>query len=218
MARARKSAAETAEIVREYGPFAGGGIVRGVAYDGEAVWFAAGDHLQSFDPETGDTGETLAVPADAGTAFDGRHLFQIAGDEIQKVDPRTGRVLVTLPLSFEGPHAGLAWGEGALWVGSHLGHKIRKLDPETGKVLRTIESTRFVTGVAWAGDELWHGTWEGDESELRRVDAHSGDVLERLAMPAGTIITGLEFDGGGLFFCGGGKSGKVRAVRRPKRA
>jgi len=37
-------------------------------------------------------------------------------------------------------------------------------------------------------------------------------------MPAGTMISGLESDGGDRFFCGGGKSGKVRAVRRPGKA
>jgi hypothetical protein len=36
-------------------------------------------------------------------------------------------------------------------------------------------------------------------------------------MPPGVNVSGLESDGGDQFFCGGGKSGKVRAVRRPKR-
>jgi hypothetical protein len=35
---------------------------------------------------------------------------------------------------------------------------------------RPFESNRFVTGVTWIDGELWHGTWEGDESDLRRVD------------------------------------------------
>jgi pimeloyl-ACP methyl ester carboxylesterase len=38
-------------------------------------------------------------------------------------------------------------------------------------------------------------------------------VLERLEMPAGTMVSGLESDGGERSFCGGGKSGRVRAVR-----
>ena len=46
----------------------------------------------------------------------------------------------------------------------------------------------------------------------------TGEVLERLEMPAGTGVSGLESDGGDRFFCGGGSSGKVRAVRRPKKA
>jgi len=31
-------------------------------------------------------------------------------------------------------------------------------------------------------------------------------------------VSGLESDGGEQFFCGGGRTGKVRAVRRPRRA
>jgi len=43
-------------------------------------------------------------------------------------------------------------------------------------------------------------------------------VLERLGMPPGVNISGLESDGADLFYAGGGSSGKVRAVRRPKAA
>jgi hypothetical protein len=41
--------------------------------------------------------------------------------------------------------------------------------------------------------------------------------LQSLELPAGTSLSGLESDGGDQFFCGGGSTGKVRAVRRPKR-
>ena len=102
-------------------------------------------------------------------------------------------------------------------MGQHRDRKIHQIDPETGAILRTITSDRFVTGVTWVDGELWHGTWEGDESELRRVDPKNGEVLERLEMPPGVNVSGLESDGGDQFFCGGGKTGKVRAVRRPKR-
>ena len=42
-----------AEIVREYGPFPGADSVHGVTYDGQRVWFAAGDALHAFDPASG---------------------------------------------------------------------------------------------------------------------------------------------------------------------
>jgi hypothetical protein len=57
---------------------------------------------------------------------------------------------------------------------------------------------------------------EGDESDVRRIDPQTGDVLEQLDMPAGVGVTGLECDGCDQFFCGGGPSGKVRVVRRPR--
>jgi outer membrane protein assembly factor BamB len=208
----------TAEIVREYGPFPGAAHVHGVTYDGQNVWFASDDKLNVFDPATGKMLRSLDVPgAKAGTAFDGRHLFQLAGDRIHKIDPKTGKVLGTIPAPGGGRDSGLAWAEGTLWVGQHRNRKIYQIDPETGAILRTIESDRLVTGVTWVDGELWHGTWEGNESDLRRIDPRTGEVLERIEMPSGVGVSGLESDGGELFFCGGGPSGKVRAVRRPKR-
>ena len=207
-------ASSTIEV--EYGPFPDIESVHGVTYDGQHVWFAAGDRLIAFDPASGKTLRSIEVAADAGTAFDGRHLYQLAEDRIQKIDPKRGRVLATIPAPGGGA-SGLTWAEGTLWVGQYQERKIYQIDPQTGAILRTIESNRFVTGVTWIDGELWHGTWEGDESELRRVDPRTGEVLEKVEMPPGVGVSGLESDGGDLFFCGGGRSGKVRTVRRPKR-
>jgi len=207
----------TAEILREYGPFPGIKSVAGVTYDGKQIWFGAGEKIVAVDPASGQPVRTIDVAADAGTAFDGKHLYQIAGKMIQKIDPGTGRVLSTIPAPGGGCDSGMAWAEGTLWVGQHRDRRIHQVDAETGKILRTIESNRFVTGVSWVDGELWHATWEGDESDLRRIDPETGNVLEKLDMPTGTAISGLESDGADQFFCGGGGSGKIRAVRRPQR-
>jgi glutamine cyclotransferase len=204
------------DIVREYGPFPGVDAVNGVTYDGENVWFASGDKLNALDPASGKIKRSIAVAAHAGTAFDGRYLYQIAESRIQKIDPGTGEVLGSIPAPGNGGDSGLAWAEGTLWCGHYRERKIYQLDPETGRVLRTIQSNRFVTGVTWLEGEIWHATWEGDESELRRVDPETGAVKETLAMPAGVNISGLESDNRDRFFCGGGKTGKVRIVRRGK--
>ncbi len=206
-----------AEVLREYGPFPGVDEVGGVTYDGRHVWIAAGDRLNAFDPASGETLHSIDIAAHAGTAFDGKHLFQIAEDRIHKIDPTSGRVLATIPAPGGGADSGLAWAEGSLWVGQYRERKIHQIDPETGEILRTVESNRFVTGVTWVDGELWHATWEGDESDVRRIDPRTGEVLEQLEMPSGIFVSGLESDGGDRFFCGGGKSGKVRAVRRPGR-
>jgi len=213
-----QAAAHAAEIVREYGPFAGAENVAGVTYDGRRVWAAIGASLVAFDPGSGETTRTLDRACDAGTAFDGTHLYQIAESRIDKIDPATGEVVASIPAPGNGGDSGLTWAEGSLWVGQYRDRKIHQIDPHTGAVKRTIETNRFVTGVTWVDGELWHGTWEGDESELRRIDPQSGAVLERLEMPRGTGVSGLESDGADLFYCGGGGSGKVRAVRRPKSA
>lgn len=111
----------------------------------------------------------------------------------------------------------MAWAEGTLWVAVYRERKIYQIDSETGAIQRTIECNRFVTGVTWVDGELWHATWENEKSDLRRIDPTTGGVLESIEMPTGTAVSGLESDGGDQFFCGGGSSGKVRAVRRPRR-
>ncbi len=205
-----------AKIVREYGPFPNVEQVAGVSYDGTNIWIAAGDTMKAVDPDSGTIVKSRDVPAHAGTAFDGTYLFQISGERIQKIDPESGRVLSTIPTP-DGAASGMAWAEGSLWVGQHRNRKIHQIHPETGKIIRTIGSDRFVTGVTWASDELWHGTLEDEKSELRRIDPNNGAVQEIIEMPRGVRVTGLEYDGGDLFFCGGGSSGMVRAVRKPKR-
>ena len=205
-----------AEVVREYGPFPGAPHVAGVSFDGSLVWFAGGEKLHALEPASGRVVRALDVAGDAGTTFDGKHLFQIAGDRILKIDPATGKVLSSIPAPASGHDSGLAWAEGTLWVGQYPDRKIHQIDPGTGKILRTLESNRFVTGVTWVDGELWHGTWEGD-SEIRQIDPDTGKVLTRLKMPEGAEVSGLESDGGDLFYAGGGKSGRIRAVRRPRR-
>lgn len=208
--------ARPAEIVREYGPFAGANTVAGVTHDGQRVWAATGASLVAFDPASGETTRTLGVPCDAGTAFDGKHLYQIAESRIDKIDPATGAVVASIPAPGKGADSGLTWAEGSLWVGQYRDRRIHQIDPATGAIRRTIESNAFVTGVTWVDGELWHGTWEGDASDIRRIDPASGAVLERLQMPQGMGVSGLESDGADLFYAGGGESGKVRAIRRPK--
>ncbi len=205
-----------ADILDEFGPFPGVGRVNGVTCDGRLVWFASGDRLNALDPADGGVARTIDVAAHAGTAFDGRHLFQIADDRILKIDPASGDVLAAIPAPGGGRDSGLAWAEGTLWVGQYRDRRIHQIDPATGAVLRTIESNRFVTGVTWVEGELWHGTWEDEESELRCIDPVTGNVLERLDMPAGVGVSGLESDGGERFYCGGGGRGTVRVVRRPR--
>ena len=160
---------------------------------------------------------SIDVAAHAGTAFDGRYLYQIAEDRIEKVDPKDGHVLSTIPAPGGGTDFGPYLGGGHV-VGRAVS---RPQDPSgrsrDGRVLRTIEANRFVTGVSWVDGELWHGTLDDDGSDVRRVDPETGVVLEKLDMPPDAAVSGLESDGGERFFCGGASSGRIRAVRRPRR-
>jgi glutamine cyclotransferase len=210
--------ARPAEIVAEYGPFEGVEGVHGVTFDGARVWFAHDGGLVAFHPEQPREQKRLATEADAGTAFDGKCLWQIAGHEIRKLHPETGEVLARIPAPST-QSSGLAYAGGVLWVGEYGGRKIHKVDARTGKVLRTVESDAFVTGVTFADDELWHATLEGGASEIRRVDVETGMVLDRLRMPEGALVSGLEA-AGDVFYAGAHRHGNtaVRAVRRPRRS
>ena len=207
--------AQPAELVREYGPF--DGDVGGVSFDGRRVWAAIGPRMLAFDPASGETERLLEHAADAGTAFDGTHLYQLAEARIDKIDPATGAVVHSIPAPGQGRDSGMAWADGSLWVGQYRERRIHQVDPQSGRILRSLDSNRFVTGVTWVDHQLWHGVWEGEESELRRIDPDDGTVLERLSLPEGIFVSGLECDGADLFYCGGGGSRKVRALRRPAR-
>jgi outer membrane protein assembly factor BamB len=203
-----------AEVLADYG-FPGVERVHGVTFDGKYAWIALGDRLQAVAPD-GSLGRAISLRAEAGSAFDGRYFYQIAAGKIQKVDPATGAVVAIVPAPPDVDYAGLTWAEGALWVGQYKGRCILKIDPETGRVLRTVRSDRLVTGVTFAEGDLWHGALEGECAELRRIDSTSGEVLEALALPD-AFVSGLEYDGHDRFYAGGGKSGRLRVIRRPKR-
>jgi glutamine cyclotransferase len=203
-----------ATIVREYGPFPVE-RVHGLTHDGTHVWFAHGKKVAAMNPETGAIDKEVEVPADAGTAFDGEHLYQIGENKIRKVDLKTGRVVATLAVPGQtNDNSGLTWEGGTLWVGQFKGRAIHQIDATTGKLLKTLRSDRFVTGVSFADGELWHGTFEDDASELRRIDPATGRVIEAIEVPGG--VSGVEAKGD-LLFCGGIKAPVVRAVRRPAR-
>jgi DNA-binding beta-propeller fold protein YncE len=131
----------TAEILREYGPFAGVEHVHGVTFDGQHVWFASGDKLHALDPSSGETVRSIDVAAHAGTAFDGQHLFQLAENRIQKIDPKTGRVLATIPAPGDGGDSGLTWAEGALWVGHYRNRKSIKSIPKRERFFASSNPT-----------------------------------------------------------------------------
>lgn len=210
-----KHETQQAEILRELESTPEFPRVNGVMFDGELVWAATGSKLLGLHPETGEVKRALDVAADAGTAFDGTYIYQLAEARIDKIEAASGKLVGSLPAPGKGTDSGMAWAEGSLWIGQYNDRKIHQVDPESGEVLRTLESDRFVTGVSWVEGELWHGTWEDEQSEIRNIDAESGQVKRALSMPHGTIVSGLDSDGE-VFYCGGGSSGKVRVVTRTK--
>src|SRR2546430_16885609 len=89
--------ARAAEIVREYGPFAGADRIHGVTYDGRRVWAATGSKLVAFDPENGQPARTLDPVGDPGTPFDGPYPYQTAEAPNDKLDPAPGDAVAANP-------------------------------------------------------------------------------------------------------------------------
>ena len=207
---------EEAEVLREYGPFPDAPEVNGVTFDGRCVWLAVGQRMLAVAPDTGDVVRTIEAPAEAGSAFDGRFLYQISGSTIQKIEHQSGKVVSTVRAPCASM-SGMAWADGYLWIGEYTASKVHQVDPETGALVRSLVSDRFVTGVTWVQGELWHGTMQGDSSELRELDPETGVVRRRIALPQGTVVSGLESNGSDVFYCGGASSGKLRAIRRSER-
>lgn len=212
-----------AEILAEYA-VPGATCIHGVTFDGTHVWLAAGpsDDLHCVDPATGALVKRLGrSDCASGLAFDGKNLWQICGQRIDCIDRATGRTIRSIPAP-DAHLSGMAYAAGFLWVGDFAGRAIHKVDPETGKVLRTIRSERLVTGVTWAGAELWHGTYPEDTNsnepgELREIDAESGAVKRRVHLPAGTLVSGTESDGRGRIWLGSlvKEKATLRAVKKP---
>lgn len=212
-ARNRPQNKTRGEVLREHGGYGPGGV-HGVTFDGERVWFARDNELVAVKPESGEVERRLATAADAGTAFDGQHLYQIAGEEILVLQPSTGKVVRRLPAPGKGNDSGLAYADGYLWVGQYHDAIIHQIDAKTGALVKTLKSDRWVTGVSCFEGQLWHGVAPTDDepAELRRL-APDGAVEETITLPKDVFVSGLELTPQG-FWCGGGKSGKLRLVRR----
>src|SRR5918999_811678 len=136
-----------------------------------------------------------------GVTYDGQHVWFAAGGKLNAFDPSSGKTVRSLDVA---AHAGTAFD------GRHLFQlaedRIQKIDPNTGGVLATIPAPGGGgdSGLAWAEGTLWVGQYR--DRKIHQVDPETGAILRR-----------LESNGGDQFFCGGGRSGKVRTVRRPKR-
>ena len=143
---------------------------------------------------------TPAPPSTASTCA------RSPGDRIQKVDPATGRGGRDHPgARRRAATRASTWAEGTLWVGQYRARKIHQVDPETGAILRTIDSDRFVTGVTWVERRALARHLGG------RARASCATSIRRRAKcssasrcRAGINVSGLESDGAGVFYCGGG--------------
>jgi hypothetical protein len=105
---------------------------------------------------------------------------------------------------------GVTWDGERIWIAAR--DTLDAIDPESGSTVRSHDVTAHA-GTAFDGRHLFQIA----ERQIRKIDPATGRVLATIPAPGDGGDSGLESDGGDRFFCGGGKSGRVRAVRRPKR-
>jgi hypothetical protein len=105
-----------------------------------------------------------------------------------------------------------------------------RMNTTTAEIVReygAFPDVEQVHGVTYDGQSVWlaagdrlHAFDPANGKTVRSLDVagHAGTrVLAAIPAPGGGGDSGPESDGGDRFFCGGGGSGKVRAVRRPRR-
>ena len=155
--------ARAAQIVREYGPFAGADRINGVTHDGHRVWAATGSKLVAFDPESGQLARTLERAGDAGTAFDGTHLYQIAAARIEAsargfaLTPRGERAVVVLVPPIDGDQASLLalLADGAAWSTSALALALGASQRTVQRALVELEAAGRVRSIGRARAQRW---------------------------------------------------------------
>ena len=205
-----------AEIIREYGPFAGADKVNGVTFDGQHVWFASGDRLNAFDPESR-RGRALhrcrracrhGVRRRAPVPDRRRSHPQDRSENrpCARHDPGPWRRRGLRPCLGRRDALG-----GAV---SRPGKSIRSI-PRQGRSF--APSSAAASSPGSAGSMTSSGTAPGTVTRAMcgaSTRNGKGPGEDRDAVRNGRV--GARVPMAAIsFFCGGGNSGKVRAIRRP---
>ena len=87
----------------------------------------------------------------------GQRDVWVLGDALDRrafrIDPRTARTVAAIRLPFA--PAGIAVGQGAVWVTAELDDLVARIDPRTNRIVQTIRVGREPTGVAVGTGSVW---------------------------------------------------------------
>lgn len=190
------------------------GLTRGGTEGADAL--ARADSNVLISASSGELVHEASVRGTVRVAFGHGSLWSIsASGELTRVDPATGVVVGTLGLGVE--PAGLAVGEGSVWVtGSHSPTLLR-IDPSVNEVVDrfplpmegvvTDETGEVAVGAGavWVG----HGA-ENPGASVERLDAATGKLEKRFSILAGDVDH-LAFAEGALWV-GSTPSGELRKI------
>jgi DNA-binding SARP family transcriptional activator/ABC-type transport system substrate-binding protein/streptogramin lyase len=127
--------------------------------------------------------------------------------ELSRVDPETGEIVKTIGTGFDHP-AGIAVGEGSVWVTDCCTPTLLRIDPALNVVADRIAlptTERYFgeqTGeVAVGAGSVWVGQGFANPSYVLRLDPRTGEVRHRIRIPEGGA-QGLAFGDGALWVAG----------------
>jgi YVTN family beta-propeller protein len=105
---------------------------------------------------------------------------QLTGESVAVIDPGTNTIVGEIPVG--GRPAGLAVGEGSVWVGNRDDNTLLRIDPRSLEVLRTIGLGVAPTDVEVGAESVWVlSDWA-----LLRVDPAINDVVDTVPLPRGS--------------------------------
>ena len=182
----------------------------------EHVWFAAGDKLNALDPASGNTVRSIDVAAPC------RHRVRRPAPVPDRRRPHpqdrsAHRPRARAPSLPPAAAATRGWPGPKARSGSASTASARSTRSIPRPARSCAPSSPTASSPASRGSTASCGTAPGKATRANcALIPATGEVLERLEMPAGVGVSGLESDGGDRFFCGGGPSGRLRTVRRPR--
>ncbi len=135
------------------------------------------------------SGSLSAVGAGAGAVW-------VAGQgALLRVDLRTNRVVASIPTPLTGQYAGIAFGEGAVWVTSGQANGVvYRVDPATNHLTAAISVPGGAFGIVVVAGTVWVTQFVPGPGVVARIDAHTNKLLSPVEVPSmpGTIRYGLD--------------------------
>jgi peptide/nickel transport system substrate-binding protein len=114
-------------------------------------------------------------------------------DVVWRIDPGTHRVVRMIPVG-SGP-AGLAFGDGSVWVANTFDGTVTRINARTGTVIRTIPVGGQAGQLAWGAGAVW--VTDAADGTVSRIDPATGAVTDTIHVGNGPA--GVAFGDGSVW-------------------
>jgi hypothetical protein len=209
------TAGDVAILVREHVVDEVDDVIHGATFDRRRrLVLAASNRLVRVLPGSGRVVDQLETSPDpGGLGYDGLDLWQHSEGRLQHVNSRTGFVLRSISPQLS-DMTGLECIGDDLLVLHAGGRALARVETLDATSVANVEISVPLRGLAWVGQELWSST----ARELCRIDAASGRVVARVALPTGSEVSDLAGDAEGHVWCVDGRSRRLRGFAIPHAA